>query len=310
MGAERSEMTAEDWVRRVTSLNQWSRGGERAPHKPLLLLYALGCLQRTGSSLIRFADAERDLRRLLEEFGPPRTTSPGYPFHHLTSDGLWVVRTSSGLGSPGPNLGLLRAGAVGELEANFARELERDQRLFAAVVRAILDDNFPVTLHTDILEATGISLEAVELPNLLVSPAGARRRRDPAFREAVLLAYEYRCAACGYDGWLQREAVGVDAAHIRWWASEGPDEVANGIAVCSFHHKLLDRGAIGLTADHHLTVSSHFIGRSAMAETLVLSLVGRPLLAPQAGQPLPHPKHIVWHSAEVFRAPARQADRT
>lgn len=303
-------MTAQDWVQRVTSLNQWSRGGERAPHKPLLLLYALGNLQRTGSSSIRFTDAEGDLRRLLDEFGPPRTTNPGYPFHHLTNDGLWVVRTPSGPGSPGPNLGPLRAGAVGELDAGFAGDLERDPHLFASVVRAVLDENFPPTLHTDILEATGISLEAVELASLLVPATGARRRRDPAFRETVLLDYEYRCAACGYDGSLQREAVGIDAAHIRWWASEGPDEVGNGIAVCSFHHKLLDRGAIGMTGDHHLAVSSHFVGRSAMAEALVLSLVGRPVLAPQPGQPLPHPDHIAWHRAEVFRAPARQAAPT
>jgi len=37
---------------------------------------------------VSFADAEADLGRLLEKFGPPRHTSPGYPFHHLTTDGL------------------------------------------------------------------------------------------------------------------------------------------------------------------------------------------------------------------------------
>jgi hypothetical protein len=94
-------MSSTDWVEWVTSLNQWRRGGERAPHKPLLLLYALGRLQRTGSSRMAFAEAEGDLRRLLEEFGPPRSTSPGYPFHHLTTDGLWVVGTPAGTGSPG-----------------------------------------------------------------------------------------------------------------------------------------------------------------------------------------------------------------
>lgn len=300
-------MTGQDWVQRVTSLNQWRRGGERAPHKPLLLLYALGRLQRTGSSSIRFADAEGDLRRLLEEFGPPRSTSPGYPFHHLTSDGLWVVHTLSGAGSPGSNVGRLRGGAVGELQVDFALALEHDSRLLASVVQAILYENFPPTLHDDILDATGISLESVELTEVFVSATGRRRRRDPAFREMVMLAYEYRCAVCGYDGSLQREAVGIDAGHIRWWASQGPDEVANGIAVCSFHHKLLDRGAITLSADHHVAVSSHFIGRSTIAECLVLSLVDRPLLDPQPGQPLPHPDHVAWHQTQVFRAPAREA---
>jgi putative restriction endonuclease len=298
-------MSSTDWVERVTSLNQWRRGGERAPHKPLLLLYALGRLQRTGSSRMAFAEAEGDLRRLLEEFGPPRSTSPGYPFHHLTTDGLWVVGTPAGAGSPGPNLGELRAGAIGELAADFAGDLEHDSRLFGSVVRAILDANFPATMHQDILDATGIALASEELAETTVRPKG-QRRRDPAFRELVLRAYEYRCAVCGYDGQLLRESVGIDAAHVRWWAAAGPDEVANGIALCSLHHKLFDRGAIGLTADHGVAVSSHFLGRSPAAEALVLSLVGKPLLSPQAGQPRPHATHVAWHSREVFRTPARQ----
>lgn len=291
------------WIERVTSLKQWRRGGERAPHKPLLLLYALGRLQRFGSSAMAFADVESDLRQLLNEFGPPRPTSPGYPFHHLVSDGFWTVRMPGGSYSPGPSLGALRAGAVGELTTEFASSVEESPTLYAAVVRAILDGNFPDTLHDDILEAVGIELESVEL-----APAPgvvSRRRRDPAFRERVLTAYEYRCAACGYDGQFLREAVGIDAAHVRWWAAEGPDEVANALALCSLHHKLLDRGAMGITQDRRVAVSSHFIGRGSAASSVVLSLVGRPFFRPQRGQPVPHRDHILWHGAEVFRGPAR-----
>jgi putative restriction endonuclease len=82
--------------------------------------------------------------------------------------------------------------------------------------------------------------------------------------------------------------------------------VGNGIAACSVHHKLLDRSAIGLTAQRQVAVSTHFIGRSPMAETLVLSLIDQPILTPQPGQPPPHSDHIAWHISEVFRAPARQ----
>nr|WP_244301910.1 MULTISPECIES: hypothetical protein [Microbispora] len=34
-----------DWVERVAGIKPWKRHGERAPHKPLLLLYALGRLR-------------------------------------------------------------------------------------------------------------------------------------------------------------------------------------------------------------------------------------------------------------------------
>ena len=293
-------MKAETWIERVASLNQWKRGGERAPHKPLLLLYVLGRLQRLGSASVAFADAEGDLRRLLEEFGPPRQTSPGYPFHHLTSDGLWVVRTPSGEGSPGPNLGALRAGAVGALDSDFAKALERDPVIFAGVVRSLLDANFPATLHADILQAVGIELETVEVPH-----APKTRRRDPAFRDLVLLAYEYRCAFCGFDGQLMREAVAIDAAHVRWWAAAGPDDLSNGIALCSLHHKLFDRGALGIAPDRTVAVSSHFITRSPSGEQLVLDLLGCPLRSPQAGNQVLRTKHVAWHTSEVFRSPAR-----
>ena len=61
---------------RIANLNVWRRGDERAPHKPLLLLYALARVQRGEPRLIPFIDIERDLGRLLERFGPPRHTRP------------------------------------------------------------------------------------------------------------------------------------------------------------------------------------------------------------------------------------------
>lgn len=290
-----------DWVGRVTSLNQWKRGGVRAPHKPLLLLYALGRLQQTGSSQVAYTEAEEPLQHLLVEFGPPRRTSPGYPFHHLVSDGLWVVRTPRGGGSPGSNRTQLRAGAVGELAPDFARAL-RDPQVFDSVVQGLLAANFPVSLQPDILEAVGISLA----PTGVTRTTGARRR-DPAFRERVLIAYEYQCAVCGYDGQLGGEAVGIDAAHIRWWAAAGPDEVANGISLCSLHHKLFDRGAIGLTSERTIMVSGHFLGRGSAASAAVLSLIDRPVRRPQPGHAHPDLAYVRWHCCQVFRKPARQA---
>lgn len=35
-------MNADDLKARISNLNIWKKNGERAPHKPLLILYALG----------------------------------------------------------------------------------------------------------------------------------------------------------------------------------------------------------------------------------------------------------------------------
>ena len=86
----------DQWLERVTSVRAWKRGDERAPHKPLLLLFLLGRIQRTGTSTVAFAEAEQPLAQLLNEFGPPRKSSMAYPFHHLQNDGFWTVETQDG----------------------------------------------------------------------------------------------------------------------------------------------------------------------------------------------------------------------
>lgn len=296
------------WLAEVAKIKQWSRAGERAPHKPLLLLFVLGRLHRTGTSRVTFAEAEPAVADLLRSYGPPRKTSPAYPFHHLQSDGLWRVTTEDG-SDPGSSLARLRAsGAAGTLAPAFEAALAADPGLLALTARVLLDSNFPESLHDDICQLVGIDVEAIE-----IAAAGCRvdevrrRRRDPMFREHVLVAYEYRCAVCRYDGRIGAEAVGLDAAHVRWWAYDGPDSVENGLCLCAIHHKLFDRGVIGLTADRTVQVSRLFVGHSDAAHDLVLRHAGRAVAEPQPGLAPVDDQHIAWHDAEVFRKPARGA---
>jgi putative restriction endonuclease len=121
----------------------------------------------------------------------------------------------------------------------------------------------------------------------------------------VLLAYEYRCAFCGYDGRLATDPVGLDAAHIRWHGFNGPDTVDNGVGLCTLHHKLFDQGAMGIGLDHRVLVSRHFVGRGPTADGLVLGLIGKPLEGPQPGESPPARENLDWHLTQVFREPAR-----
>jgi putative restriction endonuclease len=287
-----------DWVERVTRVRRWTRGQERAPHKPLLLLYALGHFQRHGDEPLAYSAVEEHLARLLREFGPPRATTPAYPFHHLTSDGLWEVRTASGGPSPGARVGALR-GATGRLTGDLARDLRRDPRLLPQLARALLDANFEPSLHDDICAEIGLDLEPAE------AGAVGPRRRARDFRERVMVAYEFQCAFCGFDGWLNGTAVGLDAAHVQWWAFEGPDEVTNGLCLCALHHKLFDKGVLGVTADHRVAVSARYVGRGRTAGTQVLALAGREVGRPQEAFPPVEDHRIAWHTREVFRPPAR-----
>ncbi|CAM5703108.1 HNH nuclease domain-containing protein OS=Streptomyces fumanus OX=67302 GN=GCM10018772_60250 PE=4 SV=1 [Streptomyces fumanus] len=154
-----------DWLERAAKLRQWTRSGTRAPHKPLLLLYALGRFQADADGGLRYTAVEKDLQRLLT-------------------------------------------------------------------------------------------------------------------------AYEYRCTFCGYDGRIGAVPVGLEAAHVRWWALGGPDEVENGLCLCSLHHKLFDKGVLGVDDGQRILVSQRFVGHSPAAREHVTALAGRPLIGPQPGRAL------------------------
>src|SRR6516162_2546912 len=91
-------MNRESILRRFDKLNVWRRGDQRAPHKPLLVLYALGRWSRGEGGDVAFRDAESVLTSLLKEFGPPRQSYHAeYPFWRLQNDGVWTVHAPSDL---------------------------------------------------------------------------------------------------------------------------------------------------------------------------------------------------------------------
>ncbi|MGW2178037.1 phosphorothioated DNA-binding restriction endonuclease [Streptomyces sp. NPDC001732] len=291
-----------DWAERTAQLRQWTRNGTRAPHKPLLFLYALGRFQQDADGELRYSAVEEDLRQLLTEYGPGSRTSPAYPFHHLVSDGVWEVRTERGPGSPGTGVGELRAtGAAGRLAPELRAALRREPSLLGRMARVLLELNFPPSLHGELCEAVGLELEEAEAGQLLA----ARRQRDRRMREMVLTAYEYQCAFCGYDGMIGAVPVGLEAAHVRWWAFDGPDDIDNGLCLCSLHHKLFDKGALGVGEGHRILVSQSFVGRSAVAREHVLALAGRPVIGPQPGIRPVAAAHRAWHTDQVFHGSPR-----
>ncbi|MER0482312.1 phosphorothioated DNA-binding restriction endonuclease [Streptomyces sp. Edi2] len=294
-----------DWVERVGNLRQWAQNGARAPHKPLLMLYALGRFQHVPQQPMRYSEIEHELSELLRDYGPTHRTSPSYPFHHLVSDGVWEVRTDSGDGSPGTGVRALReSGARGRLAAGLRGALAADPALLGQLAQLLLDRHFPPSAHPDIAAAVGLDLETAEgIP--VASGTVPGRRRAAELRRRVLIAYEYRCAFCGFDGSIGRVPVGLEAAHVQWWAFRGPDELANCLCLCSLHHKLFDRGVLGLDPGRRITVSQEFIGHSRAAREHVLGLSGQAVVGPQRGSAEVAPDYITWHTAQVFRGEPR-----
>lgn len=294
-------MDSEAILKRFDRLGMWRSGDQRAPHKPLLILYALGRWRR-GNAEIAYGEAESDLTSLLREFGPPRRSDhPEQPFWRLRKDGIWTVQVPEGLSivtsDDNPSVTLLRAHNI---RAGFSKEVQSalcaSPGLIPAIAGRILERHFPESLHQDILNAVGLTLEST----------GAGSKRDPAFRQRVLKAYEYRCAVCGFDVRLGSVSIALDAAHIRWHQAGGPDTESNGLALCVLHHKTFDLGAFTLR-DGVLLVSDQANGTAGFQETL-LAYHGRPIRDPQHPGWRPARKHLDWHVREVFKGEARYAE--
>jgi len=292
---------------RFASISVWKQHGKRAPHKPLLLLLALARLQRGESRLASWSEIEHALGELLEDFGPPGKTSPHYPFWRLQNDGdLWEIPERDDLIAERERRGYKRSGDVpvrvlrdhgahGGFQADLDRQLRARPDLVHRIAANILDEHFAPSNHNDLLDAVGF-------PGTPVVP---RARRDPAFRDTIMRIYDQRCAVCGYDGRLHRQLLGLEAAHVRWFSHGGPDTPDNGLALCSFHHIALDKGALGLDDNHRILVSGHVFGNTHLDE-LLFRHIGQPLRPPQAGYAPPATDFVRWHRREVFRAPERQ----
>jgi len=78
----------------IAGITIWRKGEQRAPHKPLLLLYVLANYQRGHARLFNYGTEVRDqLHSLLERFGPQRAQyRPDMPFWRLKGDGFWELQ--------------------------------------------------------------------------------------------------------------------------------------------------------------------------------------------------------------------------
>lgn len=75
-------MNSIDLRERIKNLSIWKRRDERAPHKPLLILLALGQMQSKNTRLLPYEEVKNNLKNLLIEFGPTRGSyHPEHPLY-------------------------------------------------------------------------------------------------------------------------------------------------------------------------------------------------------------------------------------
>ena len=283
------------------SLNIWKHEDRRAPHKPLLVLLAIGYLQNEDQRLLPYKEIEPKLKRLLVQFGTPRNASnTHYPYWRLQTEGIWEVERSD-------ELTVNASGDVKKTElrgknirAGFTSEaydlLKEKPSLIDKISSGLLNSHFPDTIHEDIILETGLNL-GIEHLN--------RRKRDANFRREVLQAYQYRCAVCDFDVRIGAKSICLEAAHIKWHSAGGPDSVDNGISLCTLHHKMFDLGAFTIDKDQYFLVSEKAIGTDGFHLWLGRyhgTVITKPIRAVYE----PKTEYIIWNQEQVFKEPRRE----
>lgn len=294
---------------RFLNLNINRSGERRAPHKPLLVLYALSQLL-AGKRELTFPEVEDKLSPLLAAYAPPVTGKhqPVLPYWHLKSDGIWMIpgdetfpRQKSGF----PTMAALRQ-SKGQFTPDVEKLLLQHKDRIPALVHNLLSQHFPESLQDDITSALGLDSSLANSVNE-PQPVYMRQRRDPQFRDRVLRAYEHRCAVTGFRAALNGSYFGCEAAHVKWHAYHGPDTVENGLALEPTLHKLFDAGAWTLSDERKILVSAEFTGSDTAVDRL-RNFHGKTISNPLPGESVVSTEFIRWHREPdlggVFRGPA------
>jgi putative restriction endonuclease len=300
MGACQKEsfVSLQELIAKFSNIRTFREEQVTAPNKPLLILYALGKLESENLKRLSFSLCEKSYGNLLKLYG--RTSNPKphpeHAFYRLKNDSggsIWtfrdpnkvIVETSS---RDATVLSLRDQSVEAGLSDEVLEAIDRDPKIIGKLAKHILAENFPESLHYEILDNVGLSSFA--------SPGGSRPR-DPSFRRNVLNAYGYQCAVCGFSLRLGDVSVALEAAHIMWHQAKGPDEVNNGLSLCCMHHNLFDRGAFTISEDYRINASSLV---NSKGEDTVYAFNKEKINLPRDSECYPNTDFLRWHKSQIF----------
>ena len=306
------DLLKENFLNRLRTIRQQAIGEYRAPHKPLLLLIAFAGVARGEERLVKYSDYDTELSKLLIEFGPPViNVKPFEPFKRLPRDNLWELVNVPDQSTTAIELltrgHLKELNALGGLLENDYQLLRNDRRFLYSCIGEILESNFPLSYHSDILQAVGVPTIGLNIldkkGNLREISTSFVRPRNPKFRVSILEIYGSACSICRSVLRLDDKLMGLEAAHIKWHAHGGPDEESNGLALCSFHHKAFDRGVIGLRniGDGYAVEVSGRLNGSGPAMDWLRNFEGQSIFKVKNHEHQPLPDFVAWHQEQVFR---------
>lgn len=116
-----------------------------------------------------------------------------------------------------------------------------------------------------------------------------------AFRVVVTDAYNRRCAITG-----EKTLPVLEAAHIKPFSKDGPNDVNNGLLLKSDFHTLFDEGYITIDQDYRVDVSKRLHEDYGNGKDYYKYHGQRLLILPDKTVQLPSKEYLEWHNENVF----------
>jgi putative restriction endonuclease len=294
-----------------------------APHKPLLLL---SVLDRFAEGTIEANEIRLDpgLFDLFNDYWdlvmPDEWRSNiALPFYHLSSEDFWHLIPQPGSENvieAGRRLRTIRklkdhtrgARLDEDLHALLGDEQPRD------ILRTtLIESHFAESVHAHLAQQSTIHVEAFEYRRKLLrqarnetgDEAGApsdvsEPARDQGFRQAVVGAYDHRCALSGIRILTADHHTAVEAAHIKPWSVSQNDDPRNGLALSKLCHWAFEEGLLTVTPEYTILTSPELTAPYNTTGTLD-TLDGRSPHLPAEDALWPDPEYLAWHRDKKFR---------
>lgn len=300
-------MNIDIFIEWYSKINQNKFNSSYSPHKPLTILMAL-TKTLTDVRWINYQKDRKNLEELIHSF-TNLTSKPNclQPLHRLCNDSK-----ESPFWTESPHLPENKSGDItssdataNDYKAGFSDEvynwLSNNKSAAQYLIDFIMEDNFPETLHEDLL----VKLEIDSLVPQIISPETitttvTRIKRDPNFPKLVMQAYDNRCAVCGLKIYKNTHPLPMEAAHIKWKARGGECSVENGLSLCPTHHYTFDKGIWSIDLNYSILLSESVLF-DTKTDRYFLPFQGSSItnyLLDKRSSPLK--EHLEWHNKEIF----------
>ena len=251
--------------------------------------------------MVSFGVVRKELTELNNRLGYSRNIFHAeFPFWRLQNDRVWIVEDAEKVRLTSSGDAFVTDLIAHDIHGGFSEEdylcIQNNPDVAMDVVLILLDKIGPESIHEEILLEVSIDDDRITV---------TRKQRKSEFRERILTTYDSQCAVCEFSIRANQKLLGVEAAHIRWHGRGGPDNVTNGLALCSVHHVLFDRGAFTLRIEtpelnnYQVVVARSVIGSGY--EEWLATFDGQPLRKlPDHTHDYPDRGHLEWHREKIF----------